>query len=147
MPASIRVLQISRHDLPLLILTVEQNRVVEHWTEVFAVWPSAPEDGAEVASIVRLGIKANRSDPDDTRDAVEVRDLAVYEAIMHFAAKEASKCAHPLDSFMLEEVDHKRLRAWRSLGFFQGLSDYDVLKASPILQLLNGLPDPIYFER
>lgn len=148
MPASIHALRISKYGLPLIILLVQQNRVIEDWREAFVVWPEPPKGNSDgVASILRLGIKPRAYDANSLSEAREIRELALREAIMQFAAKEADECRHPADSFELADVERKRLQTWRSLGYFPGLQKYEILSAQPILTLLSELEEPVYFER
>ena len=71
--------------------------------------------------------------------------LAAEEGAMHKVAGLAQHFAHLADEMIVEEVDLLKLRAWRSLGFYPGLVNYQALDAAAAQRIMS-LDSPYGFD-
>ena len=148
MTATVHTLRLSKHGIPPLVFFSEYVDVRRYFcVEAQIAWPTPQvQGGASIVRVVRLTALLNSSeDPSQRADAANVIRLAAKEAVLQFGAEAAAAQVMPAEDIVLGDVDGERLRAWRSLGYFEGLDRAEM--PGPARTLINKLPEPVYFEK
>ncbi|BEP70829.1 MULTISPECIES: hypothetical protein [unclassified Variovorax] len=148
MPVTINTIRIFKLGLqPLLILSERESGIGRRSIHAYLIWPERLEGGAEIEKllIVSMPYHGPRNDDPTLNDALENMRLAAVEGAKHKSAKLAQHFTHLANEMTLEDVDILKLRAWRSLGFYPGLDNYQVLDASAAQRIMS-LDSPYGFD-
>ena len=124
---------------PLLILSERESSIARRSIYAYLIWPERLEGGAEIERllVVSMPFHGPRSDDPALSDALENMRLAAVEGAKHKSAKLAQHFTHLANEMTLEDVDILKLRAWRSLGFYPGLENYQVLDAAASQRIMS----------
>lgn len=113
----------------------------------YLVWPERAEGRPDIERLIEVSARftgSPASDPDQEHALNSMR-LAAHEGALHRAAKLVQSLANLADGMTVAPVDVERLRAWRALGLFPGIENYQVLDAAAA-KFLTTLDQPYGFE-
>lgn len=131
---------------PLLILSERDSGIGRRSIYAYLVWPERLQGGAEIERLLVVSMPHGpRSDDQVQNDALETMRLAAQEGACHKAAKLAHHFDQLADEGVVAEVDILKLRAWRSIGYYPGLANYQVLDAAAAHRVMS-LDAPYGFD-
>lgn len=123
---------------PLLITSERDNGMGRFLVVAYLVWPERQEGGAEVEKLIEVSMPLNRGfDTEGRAKAADLMRLSAREAALHRAAKLAIAFPDPADDLQVAAVDLNKLRAWRSVGLFPGLANFNVIDSHTATSIVH----------
>lgn len=148
MPVKISTVRLFKLGLqPLLIMSEASEKFGMVTIYGYLVWPERAEGRLDIERLIEVSARFNgspASDPDQEHALNSMR-LAAHEGALHRAAKLVQSHTNLTDEMTVDLVDVEKLRAWRALGLFPGIENYQVLD-STAAKLLMTLDQPYGFE-
>lgn len=133
MPVTISTIRFFKLGLqPLLIVSEAAERFGVFTIYGYLVWPERAEGRADIERLIEVSARfavPQGKDP-DREHALNSMRLAAHEGAQHRAAKLVQGLANLTDEMAVVPVDVERLRAWRALGLFPGIENYQVLDST-----------------
>jgi hypothetical protein len=132
---------------PLLVLSERELGFSRRAIHAYLIWPERLEGGAETEKllVISMPFHGQQSDDPALNEALQNMRLAAKEGAMHKAAKLSHHFTHLADEMVLADVDILKLRAWRSVGFYPGLVNNQVLDAAAAQHVMS-LAAPYGFD-
>lgn len=148
MPVTINTIRLFKLGLqPLLIISEAAERFGVYSIYGYLVWPEPMEGRANIERLIEVTTRfaGPRAKDPDREHALNSMRLAANEGALHRSAKLVQSHTNLTDEMTVDLVDVEKLRAWRALGLFPGIENYQVLD-STAAKLLMTLDQPYGFE-